>query len=168
MTPRYVPSNSGNRSRRLSMPVAAVGPLFRSKFGTDSETSPQLAITTEEIGGSESDCASSVANQESDDEQTSHALSSQKKLTEDQDINTLNSSLIVSEPSLINTSFKVINNYNINESETFSHSYSHENSSDNECEDETDDSSNDKIDSSNLESHKTLTDVIEYRYLVDV
>jgi hypothetical protein len=152
------------------MPAAPALPvLFRSKFGTDSEISSPLGITTEEIGGSESDCASSAANQESDDEQTSHALSLQKKLSEDQDINTLNSSLIVSEPSLINTSFKVINNYNNNnESETFSHSYSHENSSDNEREDETDDNSIDKIDLSNLESHKTCTDVIEYRYIVDV
>jgi hypothetical protein len=149
------------------MPAAPA--LFRSRFGADSENSPQLEITTEEIGGSESDCASSVANQESDDEQTSHALSSQKKLTEDQDINTLNSSLITSESSPINTSFKLINSYNNNnELETFSHSYSHENSSDNECEDETDDNSNDKIESSNFESHKTFTDVIEYRYLADV
>lgn len=158
---RYVSSNSSsncNRSRRLSMPASPA--VFRSRFGSEVEMSSPLEITAEEKGGSESDCASSVANHESDDEHISHNSSLQRKLSEDEINSALKSSFIVTEQSITNSS-KIIN------TSIESESLSHQNS-DNSCNEESDENISSKIDSKKIETNQNMVHFIEYRHLANL
>ena len=151
-TPPYL----SNRSRRCSMPATSA--MYKPRNVSDHEFS-HLEMTAEERGDSESDF--SVANHESDEEQTP-LQRLHLRLSEE-----MEESSNSSEQN--NNTSSAMNNNNNGINEIISQRYSRENS-DKSCDNSSEDIFKDTFteEEDNQKKKKTFINIIEYHYIINL